>query len=164
MPRNYGSKLAEREGFEPPVRLRVLRISSATRSTTLPPLRMGLLDSEGRGRCQPPLLTLCSRLGKGLETLTRHSGSCGLGSGIAYPPPENCGGALWALPRFVYAALRASMACGPLLLMAIMRGFRAAGISRFSDTCRRPLSRLAPITSMWSANWKRRSKARPAMP
>ena len=31
--------LAEREGFEPPVPLRVLRISSATRSTTLPPLR-----------------------------------------------------------------------------------------------------------------------------
>ena len=31
--------LAEREGFEPPVRLHVLRISSAARSTTLPPLR-----------------------------------------------------------------------------------------------------------------------------
>ena len=31
--------LAEREGFEPPVRLPVLRISSATHSTTLPPLR-----------------------------------------------------------------------------------------------------------------------------
>ncbi len=31
--------MAEREGFEPPVRLPVLRISSATRSTTLPPLR-----------------------------------------------------------------------------------------------------------------------------
>src|SRR5262245_29859769 len=31
--------LAEREGFEPPVRLPVLRISSAARSTTLPPLR-----------------------------------------------------------------------------------------------------------------------------
>src|ERR1700678_3068700 len=31
--------LAEREGFEPPVRLRALRISSAARSTTLPPLR-----------------------------------------------------------------------------------------------------------------------------
>ena len=32
-------ELAEREGFEPPVRLPVLRISSAARSTTLPPLR-----------------------------------------------------------------------------------------------------------------------------
>ncbi len=32
-------KMAEREGFEPPVRLPVLRISSAARSTTLPPLR-----------------------------------------------------------------------------------------------------------------------------
>ena len=31
--------MAEREGFEPPVRLPVLRISSATHSTTLPPLR-----------------------------------------------------------------------------------------------------------------------------
>lgn len=31
--------MAEREGFEPPVRLHVLRISSAARSTTLPPLR-----------------------------------------------------------------------------------------------------------------------------
>jgi hypothetical protein len=31
--------LAEREGFEPPVHLRILRISSAVRSTTLPPLR-----------------------------------------------------------------------------------------------------------------------------
>jgi hypothetical protein len=31
--------MAEREGFEPPVRLRALRISSAVRSTTLPPLR-----------------------------------------------------------------------------------------------------------------------------
>jgi hypothetical protein len=31
--------VAEREGFEPPVHLRVLRISSAVRSTTLPPLQ-----------------------------------------------------------------------------------------------------------------------------
>jgi hypothetical protein len=35
----YGLSVAEREGFEPPVHLRVLRISSAVRSTTLPPLR-----------------------------------------------------------------------------------------------------------------------------
>jgi hypothetical protein len=32
-------KLAEREGFEPPIPLRVCRISSAVHSTTLPPLR-----------------------------------------------------------------------------------------------------------------------------
>ena len=32
-------KLAEREGFEPPIRLPVCRISSAVHSTTLPPLR-----------------------------------------------------------------------------------------------------------------------------
>jgi hypothetical protein len=31
--------MAEREGFEPPIRLPVFRISSAARSTTLPPLR-----------------------------------------------------------------------------------------------------------------------------
>ena len=31
--------LAEREGFEPPIPLRVCRISSAVQSTTLPPLR-----------------------------------------------------------------------------------------------------------------------------
>jgi hypothetical protein len=43
--------VAEREGFEPPVRLRVLRISSAARSTTLPPLRGGdaLAKHAGRG-------------------------------------------------------------------------------------------------------------------
>jgi hypothetical protein len=33
--------LAEREGFEPPIRLPVCRISSAVHSTTLPPLRKG---------------------------------------------------------------------------------------------------------------------------
>ena len=31
--------MAEREGFEPPIRLPVFRISSAARSTTLPPLQ-----------------------------------------------------------------------------------------------------------------------------
>jgi hypothetical protein len=34
-----GPWVAEREGFEPPIRLPVFRISSAARSTTLPPLR-----------------------------------------------------------------------------------------------------------------------------
>ncbi|MEA3072263.1 MAG: hypothetical protein QOD29_3709 [Alphaproteobacteria bacterium] len=33
------SQLAEREGFEPPIRLPVCRISSAVLSTTQPPLR-----------------------------------------------------------------------------------------------------------------------------
>ena len=41
--REAASRMAEREGFEPPVRLHVLRISSAARSTTLPPLQ-----SQGR--------------------------------------------------------------------------------------------------------------------
>jgi hypothetical protein len=35
--KDYG--LAEREGFEPPIRLPVCRISSAVHSTTLPPLQ-----------------------------------------------------------------------------------------------------------------------------
>src|SRR5829696_5703249 len=35
----FASGLAEREGFEPPIRLPVCRISSAVHSTTLPPLR-----------------------------------------------------------------------------------------------------------------------------
>jgi hypothetical protein len=43
------NSLAEREGFEPPVHLRVLRISSAARSTTLPPLRV-----RRRGLERPP--------------------------------------------------------------------------------------------------------------
>src|ERR1700720_2174885 len=34
-----GQRVAEREGFEPPIRLPVCRISSAVHSTTLPPLR-----------------------------------------------------------------------------------------------------------------------------
>ena len=40
---NEGSRknvVAEREGFEPPIRLPVCRISSAVRSTTLPPLQV----------------------------------------------------------------------------------------------------------------------------
>ena len=41
--------MAEREGFEPPVPLRALRISSATRSTTLPPLREGILNPWSAG-------------------------------------------------------------------------------------------------------------------
>jgi hypothetical protein len=35
----FYSTLAEREGFEPPIRLPVCRISSAVHSTTLPPLQ-----------------------------------------------------------------------------------------------------------------------------
>lgn len=39
--------MAEREGFEPPIPLRVCRISSAVHSTTLPPLREVMV-----GRCR----------------------------------------------------------------------------------------------------------------
>jgi hypothetical protein len=43
------TNLAEREGFEPPIRLPVCRISSAVRSTTLPPLR-GRIGRKQRRR------------------------------------------------------------------------------------------------------------------
>jgi hypothetical protein len=49
--------LAEREGFEPPIRLPVCRISSAVHSTTLPPLRPIVIYHEidhGRAEFPPP--------------------------------------------------------------------------------------------------------------
>src|SRR5262249_5341061 len=42
--------VAEREGFEPPIRVPVCRISSAGHSTTLPPLRKGWAGQPGRPR------------------------------------------------------------------------------------------------------------------
>src|ERR1041384_7448451 len=42
-------RLAEREGFEPPIRLPVCRISSAVHSTTLPPLHQGQDGAKPRG-------------------------------------------------------------------------------------------------------------------
>ena len=51
-------ELAEREGFEPPIRLPVFRISSAARSTTLPPLR------GRKGRKRPIGRPLCIQPGK----------------------------------------------------------------------------------------------------
>src|SRR6516165_4243806 len=45
--------LAEREGFEPPIRLPVCRISSAVRSTTLPPLQRLISSNRlARLRCR----------------------------------------------------------------------------------------------------------------
>src|SRR3569832_1340971 len=43
------SRMAEREGFEPPIPLRVCRISSAEHSTTLPPLREVMVSRCRRG-------------------------------------------------------------------------------------------------------------------
>jgi hypothetical protein len=44
--RAYAEALgAEREGFEPPIRLPVCRISSAVHSTTLPPLQLFDIDA-----------------------------------------------------------------------------------------------------------------------
>ena len=49
--------MAEREGFEPPIRLPVCRISSAVHSTTLPPLQVTepLAFGSAGGRGQPHL-------------------------------------------------------------------------------------------------------------
>jgi hypothetical protein len=52
--------LAEREGFEPPIRLPVCRISSAVHSTTLPPLQIINLYSKSVLR-QDWLMAICYR-------------------------------------------------------------------------------------------------------
>ena len=49
-------------------------------------------------------------------------------------------------------------------LMAMVRGFMASGMLRTRSTWSRPFSSVAPFTSTWSASWKRRSKAREAIP
>ena len=45
-------KVAEREGFEPPVRLPVLRFSKPTHSTTLPSLRFEAAGSAERSEIE----------------------------------------------------------------------------------------------------------------
>ncbi len=68
--------------------------------------------------------------------------------------------------RQAYAAFWLSITVGPLALplIGIERGFFASGISRTRSTCRRPFSRLAPLTWTKSASWNTRSKVRAAMP
>ena len=64
-----------------------------------------------------------------------------------------------------YAACFWSSITLPLVpLIGIERGFLASGISRTRSTCRRPFSRLAPLTWTKSASWNTRSKVRAAMP
>ena len=57
--RTMGIRLAEREGFEPPIRLPVCRISSAVHSTALPPLRRrtarGVFSQGAKGRQGSPV-------------------------------------------------------------------------------------------------------------
>ena len=48
--------------------------------------------------------------------------------------------------------------------IAMVRGFLDSGSSRLSSTWSRPFSSEAPVTSTYSASWKRSSKARSAMP
>jgi hypothetical protein len=50
------------------------------------------------------------------------------------------------------------------LAMGIARAFIASGSSRTRSTCSRPFSRLASLTSTYSASWKARSKLRAAIP
>jgi hypothetical protein len=50
------------------------------------------------------------------------------------------------------------------LAMGIARAFIASGSSRTRLTCSRPFSRLASLTSTYSASWKVRSKLRAAIP
>ena len=64
----FNANLAEREGFEPPVHLRVLRISSAVRSTTLPPLR-GRRHAVKRAVRSPCRLAWASIAGKAARAL-----------------------------------------------------------------------------------------------
>ncbi len=60
---SYWKNMAEREGFEPPIPLRVCRISSAVLSTTQPPLRemldcccqRGALDNRSSPPTQGPI-------------------------------------------------------------------------------------------------------------
>jgi hypothetical protein len=73
--------MAEREGFEPPVRLPVLRISSATHSTTLPPLREGSRLTARWSRSQYHAPAGLFKLGAPVfvNCLTRASDAAGVG-------------------------------------------------------------------------------------
>jgi molecular chaperone IbpA len=62
------------------------------------------------------------------------------------------------------AALASICRAGPPLVMPILRGFSSSGTLRFRSMCSRPFFSAAPVTSTWSASWKRRSKVRAAMP
>src|SRR5437763_13116031 len=63
--RTFEPALAEREGFEPPIRLPVCRISSAVHSTTLPPLHQGRVRGNPRGASG--VLSEGRRLKQGLD-------------------------------------------------------------------------------------------------
>lgn len=62
-----------------------------------------------------------------------------------------------------YAALASRVFEAPASIL-IERGRLASGTSRTRSMWSRPFTNCAPTTLMWSASWKRRSKARPAMP
>ncbi len=76
-------RVAEREGFEPPIGLHLCRISSAVHSTTLPPLQ-----GAKSGPLSPPWSGPCSRRGR----LTRQGAAAKISRGAlsrrAVGPPN----------------------------------------------------------------------------
>lgn len=77
-------EMADREGFEPPIPLRVCRISSAVHSTTLPPVR---------GRSGRSGLVTTRRL-RAAQAFRRRqvaapSSFCGLAAGFSLTPPPS---------------------------------------------------------------------------
>ena len=68
MPLDFG--MAEREGFEPPVRANVQLISSQPHSTTLPPLQFESCGGSG----SVPRLLLLMRTDSGLRISCRSGG------------------------------------------------------------------------------------------
>lgn len=65
----------------------------------------------------------------------------------------------------VQAACRSmTVARGAAAPMGILRGRSSSGTSRTRSRCSSPCSSRAPVTSIWSASWNRRSNARVAMP
>src|SRR6202030_819203 len=74
-------ELAEREGFEPPIRLPVCRISSAVHSTALPPLRKLATRPE---RCG----AVSSGAGDGTQERRFYSSRPSLRSSEYGPPPR----------------------------------------------------------------------------
>ena len=115
--RNGG--LAEREGFEPPVRFPVLRISSATHSTTLPPLREGIAPDG------PMVAAAISRCGPAYQGLWEHS------------------------RQFIFGEAKANLRARlGMWALWVMSGDRAAAFRRLVHDCcgRRSASTQATLT------------------
>ena len=137
----FEAKLAEREGFEPPIRLPVCRISSAVHSTALPPLRDrrftlqkraspdGVVPTGSLGRGQAPSdsrVTLFPRVALWARGGERRGRGVS-GAGQAGPIPVAAGGAVSScgggqLPRVSGAAHGPRAKAGPDENGAVSRG------------------------------------------